>query len=379
MPPPAWRDTADAWFKLLGAVALAYLILAQTVTVLRDFGEISFIAVGGLLLAYFVFPLVHWLNARLPLWLALTIAYAGLAALTALALFLVVPPVGEELQALIRAAPEAQHRITATLRDPNAPFFWRLSPAVRSYLIKLPDETFAWMRDNVATVTSSVTLAFFSAVSIGAIVVAIPVVSIYMLAESPMMKRYVTERIPPRYRTTSLNFLSELDAVIGGFVRGQILVAACVALLALVPLLLLHVPYAFLIAAWAGISDILPYVGPFAGGIPAVLIALFAHGWANALLVALAFSAINQIEAHLLAPRIIGNTVRITPLVVIFALLIGASLFGFAGLIVAVPVAGAIRVALDFALDARRLRNRDIRPGLTQAPRSEVDPNATHA
>jgi predicted PurR-regulated permease PerM len=110
-----------------------------------------------------------------------------------------------------------------------------------------------------------------------------------------------------------------------------------------------------------------------------VLVALFANGWPNAVLVLVAFTIINQIEAHLLGPRIVSKTVQLTPLAVIFALLIGAHVLGFLGLLIAVPVAGIIHAILVRMFPDEEITNAEIRPGLTQMPLTEVDPDATEA
>lgn len=104
-----------------------------------------------------------------------------------------------------------------------------------------------------------------------------------------------------------------------------------------VALLVLREPYALLIGAWAGLADVVPYVG-----------------WGNVIWVVVAFVAINQLEGQLLAPRIVSRSVRVTPLGVIFALIISAQLFGFVGLIVAVPLAGLVRIAIVRFFPQRR-------------------------
>jgi predicted PurR-regulated permease PerM len=166
------------------------------------------------------------------------------------------------------------------------------------------------------------------------------------LAEAPAIGAFALRRIPARHRERTVRILGEIDAVLGGFVRGQLTVAAAVGTLTTIALAILHVPYALLIGLWAGLADVVPYVGPFAGGVPAAIVAGTTRGWGSLLGLGIAFFVINQIEGHLLAPRIVSRTVRISPLGVIFSLWIGAQLFGFVGLIVAVPLAGLARLAL---------------------------------
>lgn len=375
---PRWRGRVDAWFKLLGAIALAYLILARMVDYLNEFGDVTVIAVGGMLVAYLVLPLVRRLNLRLPLWAAITVVYAGIALLLALALWLLAPTIAQEFQALVASIPKTRAIVEHFLSGTNNPITSRLPEPVREYIVKLPEQISTQLESLATAITLHVLPALVSIVNVLVLAVAIPVVSIYMLAESTQAKRFFLRFIPESRRADAIDLLAEIDGVIGGFIRGQLTVAAVIAVLATLALLILHVPYAFLIGVWAGITDVIPYVGPIAGVIPAMFVALIANGWPNAFAVIIAFAVINQIEAHLLGPRIVSSSVRVSPLTVIFALLIGAHVLGFLGLIIAVPVAGVLRVILERLFPEKEVTNAEIRPDLTQEPGSEVDPGATH-
>lgn len=371
-----WRARADAWFKLLGAIALAYVIIARIVAYLAQFGDVTLIAIGGILLAYFVYPAVHWLNARMPLWLALTATYCGGMLIFFGLLTILAVPIASQAQSLTQQLPEIEGKVADVLENPKNPYMQRIPAPVRGYVVKLPNEVQSMVRNNVASITNSAAKVFLSVAALGAILIAVPVVSIYMLAESPMIKRYFLERVPDRHRTKARRVLAEIDSVVGGFIRGQLIVAACVAVLVSVALLALGLPYAVLIGVWSGLADIIPYIGPFAGAIPAVLVAAFAGSWLKVAAVILALVLVNQVEGHLLSPRIVGKTVQITPLVVIFTLLIGGSMYGIVGLILAVPVAGIIRVLVEEFIPVRELRTIDVRPGLTQDARDHVEPHA---
>jgi predicted PurR-regulated permease PerM len=272
-----------------------------------------------------------------------------------------------------------QRTVEYFIANPHNPIFDRLPHSMQSYVQKLPGQVTHELQQHAAAYTTRVLNALIAIVAIAGVAVAIPVVSIYMLAESAVIKRFFVRAFPPRVRSEVVDILGDVDNVIGGFIRGQVIVAAVVGSLAMIALLLIGVPYAVLIGAWAGIADVIPYIGPFAGAIPAAIVAILNKGVGSLLWVVIAFTAINQLEGHLLGPRIVSSTVKVTPLAVIFALLIGAHLFGFAGLVVAVPLAGVIRVLLVRLLPDREVTNAELRPGLTQPPKTEVDPTATEA
>jgi len=377
--PPGWYARAEAWFKLLASIVLAYLILDRVLSFLVQLSDVTVIFVGGVLLAYLVLPLVNKLNERLPLWAALSIVYGGGALILMLGIYLLVPVMIAQAQELVASLPAMRKVLDTYLSTTHNPIVTHFPPALRGYAAKVPEQVGIQLQHFSASFTAHVVPALLSVATVGALCVAIPVVSIYMLAEATMIKRFFARMVPPKRREVAMDVLADIDGVIGGFVRGQLIVAAVIGALATTALLILHVPYAVLIGAWAGIADVVPYVGPFAGAIPAALVALFTNGWPNALGVIVAFTVINQFEGHLLGPRIVGSTVKVTPLAVIFALLIGAHVFGLLGLIIAVPVAGVVRVILVRLFPDEEITNAEIRPGLTQMPQVEVDPEATEA
>lgn len=376
---PGWYGVADAWFKLLAAIVLGYLILSGVVGLLHDFSDVATIALGAVFLAYFVYPAVAWLNKRLPLWAALTIVYVLLFSVVGIVFYFLVPPAVTQLDALITNLPTMQRSVESYLNHPTGTFVERLPPQIQSYIHKLPGQITHELQNNATAYTSKVFNAVVVIATVLATAIAIPIVSIYMLGESSIIKRFFVRAFPPRQRPGVVSFLADVDNVLGGFVRGQLIVAAVVGILAIIALLILRVPYALLIGAWAGIADIIPYIGPFAGAIPAAIVAVISNGVADMFGVGIAFTIINQLEGHFLGPRIVSRTVNVTPLTVIFALLVGAHLFGIAGLIVSVPLAGIVRVILLRLFPERDVTNEVLQPGLTHPPQDEVKPTATEA
>ena len=343
---PSWHAAADAWFKLLGAIGLGYLFLGQIVALLQRFADVSIILASGIMVAYVVYPAVAFLNRRLPLWGAIAVVYGALAGVVAVAVLYLLPVVSSQLQALIASLPTMQRSIDGVLNDPNNPVVSHLPLQVANVVRALPDQIALQLQVANGFTADRAFNALFTVAAIAAIAIAIPVVSIYLLAEAARIREFFTSAIPFRHRARAVAFIEEVDGVIGGFIRGQLTVAVIVGALATIALSILHIPYAYAIGAWAGLADIVPYVGPIAGGLPAALVGLVDQGPRSLIGLAIAFTVINQIEGHLLAPRIVGRSVKVTSLTVIVSLLICARIFGFFGLIVAVPLAGLVRVVL---------------------------------
>ncbi|MGH7757349.1 MAG: AI-2E family transporter, partial [Vulcanimicrobiaceae bacterium] len=188
-----------------------------------------------------------------------------------------------------------------------------------------------------------------SAVTVVATLVVIPVISAYIMLEGEALQRATLRIIPVRSRARMLAIGHDLDHVLGGFVRGQVLVGAVIGTAITVMLLITHVRYALLIGVAAGILNIIPYVGSIVAFVPSVSLAFFYDGWQHAVLVAALFVAIFQLDGHFITPKIVSGSVGLTPLMVIVAILIGAELMGIAGMFLAVPIAGILRVLVMHA------------------------------
>jgi predicted PurR-regulated permease PerM len=293
-----------------------------------------------------IFPAVTRLNRRLPLWASLLIVYAVVIAVVAISLSFVVPAVSNNVKQFAHDAPGLVRQAQAYLADPNNPIVSRLPPEAKTYLEKLPQEIDALVSRYGAEAAGTVFSVLASVIGILAIFIVVPVVALYILIDKDAMYRDFVSVIPPEKRDKTLKILREINAVVGGFIRGQLLVAIIVGILITLMLSLLHVRYAVLIGVIAGLLEIIPYLGAFVGATPAVLIALVTNGPINALLVVAGFVAINQIEGHVISPLVVGESVGLPPLAIIVALLAGGELFGLPGLLLAVPVAGIIKVLL---------------------------------
>ena len=162
--------------------------------------------------------------------------------------------------------------------------------------------------------------------------------------------------IPKRYRLTIYSLAKEINLIIYGFIRGQLVNAGLVGLLISGGLALLGIKYSLFIGLLAGLFDIIPYFGPIIGFIPASVLAL-AKSPISVVWVLVIFVLVNQIEANIISPKIIGERVGLHPLAVIFAIFAGGELMGIIGMLIAVPAAAVVRVLLTHTL--KRLDSMD--------------------
>lgn len=338
--------------RVLYAVRICWLIILAgfiLYKILEFFARVrtfTVVVVGAVLFAYLVFPLITRLNRRLPLGISIGVVYLGIALVIAFGVYVVAPILSTDAQQFVHDAPKLVRNAQSALVDPYNPLTKHLPAGVRNYLTNFPAQIQANISKYGAAVASTVLPVLLSIVTIGALFVIIPVVAAYLMIEAEGLKRTLMGFIPQRAQPKTLKIIADLDHVVGGFIRGQLIVAAIVGTLVTLLLLGLHVRYAALIGTVAGVLDVIPYIGAIAGWLPAFFIALFTNGVENALFVSVGILVINQLEGHIIAPNVVSKSVELTPLAVVLALLAGGELAGIPGLLLAVPVAGIIRVVI---------------------------------
>ncbi|NLK08047.1 MAG: AI-2E family transporter [Firmicutes bacterium] len=174
-----------------------------------------------------------------------------------------------------------------------------------------------------------------------------PVIAYYVILDWDEISQNWINKIPSAYKEHVVQLFQEIDGILTGFVLGRLIVSGIVGVLITLGSVVLDVQFATLLGILAGIFDLIPYLGPVVGAVPAVIFAFLSSPW-KALWVVALFFVVNQLEAVVFAPRIVGGRVGLHPVVTVFALLAGGRLWGIAGVLVAVPVAATIRIFVVF-------------------------------
>jgi len=332
--------------RVTGLIILLVFALVEVLRFLAHIRTVTTIVLAAVLFAYIIAPMIRRLRQRVPMWAAILIVYAVVGAIIAIALGVVIPLIAANLRQFIHDAPALLTALQKALTDPHNPLVVHLPGPLKTSLSKAPVELVDYFTRHGSDLASSAFTIFVSTASILALFVIVPVCAAYLLMDSERLHALTLAAFPRPTRPTVIRLLSALDQVLGGFIRGQLLVATTVGILVSILLLALHVKYAVLIGILAGAVEIMPYVGAFVGAILAITVAILTNGWQNALLVALGFVVINQLEGHVISPLIVSESVGLSPLFVLLALLAGGELLGLPGLLIAVPVAGLIRALL---------------------------------
>jgi predicted PurR-regulated permease PerM len=172
-------------------------------------------------------------------------------------------------------------------------------------------------------------------------------VAVYLLSDSRRIQAAALRSTPRRYRRDVQGLWDAFSLSLSRYLGGLLLSLAIQGVLSAIALALLGVPYALLLGAWVSVTALVPYLGAFVGGAPAVALALTISPTTALLTVAL-FVLIQQLEGNVLTPRIQGQAVRVHPALVFLAVIAGGELFGLMGIVFAVPIVAVLRVLFDF-------------------------------
>ncbi len=310
--------------------------------------------VMGMAIAYFLDPLVDWFERRrCPRTLATVIVIAVFTALLIALLILLVPLFEKQILDLLKRLPASFSEATTRLDD----LVRRLQveagvpedqiQSVQQAISERGALALGWLASHVGSLLSS----GLAVVNVLSLLVITPVVSFYMLRDWDRMIARVDGWLPRRSAETIRTQMREVDRTLAGFARGQAMVCVILAVVYAVGLSVVGLRSGLVVGGIIGLITFIPYVGTIGGAILSVGLAMLQFpDWLSVGLVALVFVVGHALEGNLLQPLLVGDRVGLHPVWVIFALLAGGALFGFVGLLLAIPVAAVIGVAVRFAL-----------------------------
>jgi predicted PurR-regulated permease PerM len=328
------------------------LTLVVGVLVLYVLREILLPFVAGMVLAYLVDPLATRLE-RLGLnRLVATLAIVGLFVVGMAALIVLATPIiVRELAYFIDNIPVYVAQLRKLADDPGHPWVSKLVGEGLGYAEKSIGELTSLAAGWAAAFLRSAWTGGQALISVLSLTVVTPIVAIYLIYDWRKMLAVVDNWVPPANRETVRALAREIDDTIGGFVRGQSAICLILAVFYATTLALIGLNHGILIGLAAGLISFVPYLGSLTGMIVStcVAIAQFWPNWAMIVAVPAIFFAGQSIADYLLAPYLISRRVNLNPVWLLFALFAFGYLFGFVGLVIAVPLAAAIGVLVRHA------------------------------
>lgn len=316
-------------FIVLG-IAISAVILAKDIVIPLAFAGLISIA---------ILPLVNRFEKRLGRVLSILLVLLGTILILVIVSYLVV----NQMVSLVRDLPNLEQRFTLLLHDISLKM-------TRNFNLS-SEEQLTYVKDFVTSLTGFFTSLLVSTGNVVTVIIQIPIYIFLFLVYRDRFK-YFFESVFPK--TTQQGFKKQVEGVVQGYISGQLLVIVIIVTLDTIGLLLLGIDYAFFFGLLSGILVIIPYIGNFIGGSLPVIMALITKdsAWYAVGVIGL-YAVIHFIEGNIIAPRIMGSKVSVNALAAIVGLLIGGKILGIAGMILAIPVIGVVKILLSYS---QRLR-----------------------
>ncbi len=311
--------------------------------------QLLFPFVAAFVIAYLLSPIVTALAERgvsrsLSAFVLIVLALLAVAGV----FLIIVPPIIAQITRLVATLSYLPGQLEAWVRAADA---WLASledyevspyakPLIDSLAVRAQGLFAALFERGLAFVTSLSQLATH-VVNI----IITPIFTFYLLRDMPKIKGWVRDRVPRRFLDEAVETYHEIDRVLAGFIRGQFIVSTAEATFVAVGLTVIGVDYALLLGIFAGFANMVPYVGTYIGGLPALVVILVGPDAGRHLIFALIlYVTVNLFDAYILAPRVVGRRVGLHPVVTMVAMLVGAKFFGVVGFLAAVPVTATLKI-----------------------------------
>ncbi len=347
----ATRGTAVPAERRGGLTPLTLFLVLLLAYVMIQIQVVLIITLLALVFATVIERPVQLLERRhVPRAIGILAIYAAIIGVVALLIVGIAPMVGDQFSTLRDELPGQLEELQAEWRRSNNPVLSGtgadLIGQARQAIRRPPDPP----QEAAVNVLTGL---------IGGILgtLALLAITFYYLMEKPLLKRLVLDEFTTVNRARVERVWDDVEHKVGGWIRGQLTLCLIIGVLATIGYGILDVRFWPLLGLIAGVTEIIPIIGPWLGGVPAVIVAL-TDGWQKALFVVGFIIILQFLENTVLVPRVMRGAVGLTPLTVFVAVLAGTTFIGPAGAVLAIPIAALIQVVLTDYLDARRLARR---------------------
>ncbi|MFS4437279.1 AI-2E family transporter [Paracoccaceae bacterium GXU_MW_L88] len=333
--------TERRWWTIIGILVLGIMLWLLK--------GILFPFLAGMALAYFLDPLADRLERQgiKRVW-ATVIISLGLLSVLVVVIAFAVPLLYQQAVAFAQAAPGYLDQLQNLLIT-RFPEVYSEGSQINTAI----DNFISMVQERAGEIAGSVLKSSLRLVDAVVAIVVIPVVTFYMLLDWDRMMAKVNRWLPADHAERIRGIAQEIDNVLAGFVRGQLTVCLILGTFYAVALAIVGLDFGLLVGMFAGLLTFIPYVGSIVGGALSIGLALFQFwgDWVMVIAVAAIFVTGQMVEGNFLSPKLVGDSVGLHPVWLMFALSAFATLFGFTGMLIAVPVAACLGVFFRHAMD----------------------------
>lgn len=358
--------------KVIINVLLGIIVLYIFRIILQKFGVVAdtlWAIFFGAVIAFVINPIVTFLETKnIKRKFGVLIVYVSIILILGILMVIVIPKTVQEITNLLLRIPVVFEKlgtdfgkILENLSEDNSSTIYqsfdlmKIADGFRDSVMKLLNNLQNSVVDNLKNVGSGVGVVFSKLLRI----VLMFIFAFYFTVDKDKFKNSIVKNLPRKYKEDILYLSMRINQALLNFVKGRLLLAFFVGFFTMIYLLILRVDFAIVIGIITMIADIIPFVGPFMGFVPAVLFAFIVSPF-KALWVAILFILLQWAENNILAPKLIGDKTGLNPILVLISILIGGGVFGVLGMILSVPLFSIILILVDYFKIKYNEINRDI-------------------
>lgn len=355
------------------------LIFYSIIVIFKKFSILGYTlscVIIAVIFAYIIDPLVNYLERKgIKRQFGVIIVYITVILIFAVLIISVIPKTINEISNLLTSLPDMVDTLTKNVNGSMSEFFAKFNVELPDNFIDVYKKSNPKVEGNVETpeivsnILDSITKAvnklvgnmqeslmksasnllskLYGLVTGAFRLLLVLIFSFYFSVDKEKFTLKLKKAIPNKHRKDVTYLATRIDTALQQFIRGRLLMAIFVGVLTMIYLLILRVDFAIIIGLITCVADIIPYIGPFLGCAPAVLFA-FMDSPIKALWVLILFVLIQWVENNILAPKLIGDSTGLSPLIVLISIIIGGGLFGVWGMVISVPITSIIFILVDF-------------------------------
>lgn len=333
---------AEFWLRVTAAVFVAALVILVP-AILFPFGL-------SLILAVLLDPLARLIQRRavaaglkrFPYDFSITASFLIFIAVVYVIAAYVLVPFIKEFKDFIASVPAIIDEIQAAIPLLEAQYNLSTMPPEFKQLIGTALEKIGTYTLSFAQLSLS---AMFSFASTVIELIVVPIITFYMMKKGGDFCRAFISLFPPRYDGHLMKLFEEIHYVLSAYIRGQLALCVIMAMVVFVGMVCLDIPYPLVIGLLAGMVEMVPVIGPIIGAVPPVLLGL-AEGSGMMMKVIIFYIVVQQLDAHLVMPKLMGSVIQVHPVAIILGVLVGGHLYGIVGMMISVPLLAVLQVLL---------------------------------
>lgn len=352
------------FWKYIWAKTSIVLILALfTLWVIKEAGYLVAPFIWGIFIAYMFDPLITKMQKKIPRIVGVLLIYIPLLLLAIIFVIFILPRTIEQVEIIFKTLPQYVDKIYSSISDMLITLSEKLNRTVgKSFDINLEIDSkaindflfgnsgvitlmyrkiidFRFQNINSITTIFSIIFSYF---------VILPFVTFYLMLDFQNIKERIIKIIPMRWQSSVSNIIKNSNYIINSYVVGMTILAVSFFIISYIMLSVTNTKYAFILALLRGLLNYIPFIGPFAAFISALFIGIITEPvwWHGALKMCIIYGIIQILDSGIMAPKILGKSVKIHPIAVMFSTIIGGVLFGFLGVLFAVPFCGIIIITI---------------------------------